>query len=348
MEERNTDELRERGEWVESEEGQGKITLEERQEAFYALIEQLQKLDSCQSALRNAAFHTERLLLKPTPLAPAPIVREQARALTPPAGKSSLSNRLISEMVKEWIAKLALPEGVPVPPVQSQCGSVHWQWVLQEATEIDKAIQRLTGADDEAGVRAMEEGDMRGTRLLNGSSWQIRVLQRDLEWLLPLVRSVARICQMLGDFGDAREPISAASAAYIGERFAQCARDLEQDAKFFALYLEQHPRSFLSIDEAMTLRDVGKLRYFASILDQEKNFNGRLYTPPLIAELMKVSPDTVERCIRRMERSKKLDPQQPEAGNKRARRLYTLEQVQAIKHYYRNKPGIWKKRKGGK
>ena len=313
------------------------------------LVGQLQKLGSCQGTLRNVAFQTERLLLKPSPVAPAPVLRERVRtahpALTPSPDRSGLSNLLIAEVVREWIAKLALPEDELVPPVQSQCGSVHWQLVLQEATELDKAIQRITGADDEAGIRAMDEGDARRTRSLNGSTWQIRVLQRDTEWLLPLVRSVARMCQMLGDFGDAREPVSAANAAFIGEKFAQCARDLEQNAKFFALYLEQYPRSSLSTEEAQTLRDVGKLRYFAGILERDNNFSGRLFTPPLIAELINVSPDTVERCIRSMERSKKLAPQTPEAGNKRARRIYVWEQVQAIKAYHRNKPGRWVLRK---
>lgn len=222
-------------------------------------------------------------------------------------------NRALAERIVElepdspvgaWSNALSLPKDGITPPVQNQCGSVHWNGVLRETEGIDRAIGQLTHTENAGGISQTDEAcDERPNVIPLSGTWKIRDLVRDLEGLLPLVRALAHLCRIVGDFGDAREPISAANIAYLGKKFAQCGAEIEQSGQFFSAYTQQSSRSFLSVEEARDLKDIGRLRHFASILEEENDFSGRLYTPPLIATLMEVSADTVLRCIYKMEKN---------------------------------------------
>ena len=355
----------------------------------------LQKLLFCQNALARLSFHTERLLQHGSSVASKP-VRPRARQLNRLSEndwRDMGEPRSVQENIKQWENNLINPEGGIFPPLHLQSENIHWQKILQEAQAIEDAVRRLTRTADftpEDIARIQHEHNM--AQAFNeerpspyrGEVWTFRALHRDIEWLLPLIRSVATICQIMGDFGHEREGHSAAGVAYISEQLAQCATDLEQDASFFSFYATRFTKSRLAKDQAQMLKDVVLIQHAAKDLAQRRISERRSYTPPMIAEIMDLSPDTIIRCIEEMEgrftvrtrkEIKSKEEEMKKAGEdpliykttydtnirnikkegagelkprnrtEKGRRAYSWKQVVEISIYYDTQPSRWTTRK---
>ena len=387
------DDSRDDENYGEEEENEDESIRLECQQTLLNLAGHLRTLLSCQDSLERLAFHTERLLRLHSSMRHGS-VRPRKRQTERSQTDSWYYTSNAQKASEEWKDNLLPLEGKVFPPVQSQGESVHWQKILQEAQAIEDAVRRLTRTADltqseleqiqrEHGTAQMLDKGNKSNPYRN-EVWTFQALQRDIDWSLPLIRSVATVCQIMGDFGDARERHSAASVAYISEQLAQCANDMEQDSRFFLFYADLYPKRRLQRSERQLLKDAALIQRSAKALREDKKFEVLAYTPPVIAEIMGLSSDTVRRCIEDMEdkysartrkETKAMEEEMVRAGKDisvhkmthdanvseikkeqkgelkprqskgKTRRTYTWMQVQEIVGYYNSLPSRWRERK---
>ena len=352
------------------------------------LVGSLRTLLSCQSDLELLSIHTERLL-------------EDRHNIRVPRARQTEHSRIHDEYgtflhqpaLSEWENSLAPFKDKIFPRVYPDSGSIHWLKITQEAQDIENAVRRLTRTNaltknEIAAIRDkhhLAEAFKEEVRLSPYKSevWTFRALQRDVEELLPLIRSIAIVCQIMGDFGDARENLSAAGIAYISEQLTQCATNLEEASAFFSFYANRHPKKRLINAQTKLLKDVALIHHSAKSLRETRTSSSRLYTPPVIAEIMMLSSDTIIRYIRKMEKRYKQrttreietvkermkaegkDPLiytdtyergitaieregygelKPHEDGRNARRAYRWEQVEKIRACYRDQHTRWRNR----
>ena len=377
----------------DEEENEDKFIQLECQKTLLNLATHLRTLLACQDSLERLAFHTERLL-RLHPLAQHGSVRPRKRQTERSQTDSWYYLPSSQKALEEWKDNLLPLEGKVFPPVQSQSENVHWQKILQEARAIEDAVRRLTRTADLTQGELEQIQRTRSTAQMldkeNKSNpyrnevWTFQALQRDIDWSLPLIRSVANVCQIMGDFGDARERHSAASVAYISEQLTQCASDMEQDSSFFSFYADHYPKRRLNRSERQLLKDAALIQRSAKALREGKGHEMQAYTPPIIAEIMGLSSDTVIRCIEDMEnkhqartrkeirameeemaregkdalvykmthdakvseiKKERRGELKPRQSKGKTRRSYTWAQVQEIAGYYNSLPSRWRERK---
>lgn len=304
-----------------------------RERAFEELIGQLEKLYSDITHLRILATYTDLVLRKPTRVSPVPIEVAKPRQANFQADDavdgrySGVKLVNFSDIILTWELYLDIPNGQRAPLLQNQCGREHWKSVAEAAEEVRKAVLRVAGSKAADAVRLADAVDYIEMPAPESDTLNVSVLQRDLAWLIDIVRLVARQCQLMGDFGGSREPRSAAKVAWIATTLRKHAEALSHTNQFFTDYLFHHPQANLFAKEAE------RWKKFTDKMLGDTNNAGLFYTPPMIAKSIGVGVDTLRSCIKEMEKKGLIDQQYPENQGYRVKKTYNEDEADKISKY---------------
>ena len=303
---------------------------------FGKLLEDLEGLYNEQVFLFCVAKYTGTVLRQPSDISPEPLETSHVRQLAPLPEfvvpefniddflKGVQPKEKINHMiVPTWQSYVRLPDEANLTLVQTQCGTDHWSELEEEADALKGAILRVIKPEIEPVdlrnyltekpnfetiVRSADAVDPFPARQVEESELvevKVRVWSQNLEWLILLIKSVARQCRIMSDFGHAREPHSAAMAAYLGASLQKRADSLAQMLATFDAYLERYPEAVL---DAKGEKILSKL---VQKMGSDNKGAGLIFTPISIAKSISVGPDKVRTCIKEMMRSGDLDKQEP-------------------------------------